>query len=118
MRPRLTFLAAALSAAALLAGSRPAAASLVIALDTPTMVQTADHIAVVDVVSVKAAWGDKPERILSTIDLNVVEAWKGSMTPATHMKVVQPGGTVDDITMVVFGMTRFNPGERALVFLQ
>jgi len=32
--------------------------------------------------------------------------------------VVQPGGTAGDMTMVVFGMSRFTAGERALVFLQ
>lgn len=94
-----------------------ARASLVVALDTPSMVERADLIAVVDVVSVKAAWDDKHERILTTIDLSVVETWKGGMAPATHVKVVQPGGTVDDLTLVVFGMSRFSRGERALVFL-
>jgi hypothetical protein len=97
---------------------RRAHASLVIALDLPTMVQRADHVAVVDVASVSAAWDDKHERILTTIDLAVVEAWKGSMTPASHVKVVQPGGTVGDIQMTVFGMSEFSPGERALVFLR
>jgi hypothetical protein len=95
----------------------PASASLVLALDTPTMVQRADHVAVVDVVSTKSAWDENHERILTTIELSVVETWKGSMTPAARVKVVQPGGTVGDLTMVVFGMTRFSPGERALVFL-
>jgi len=82
------------------------------------MVQRADHIAVVDVVSVKAAWDDKHERILTTVDLAVVEAWKGPMAAASHIKVVQTGGTVGDMHMVVFGMSRFTVGERALVFLQ
>ena len=96
----------------------PATASLVVALDTPTMVQRADQVAVVDVVSVSSAWDETHEHILTTIDLAVVESWKGPMTPATHIKLVQPGGTVGDISMVVHGMTRFVPGERALVFLR
>jgi hypothetical protein len=97
---------------------RSARASLVVALDLPTMVERADHVAVVDVASVSAAWDDQHEHILTTIDLAVVEAWKGSMTPASHVKIVQPGGTVGDIQMTVFGMTVFTPGERALVFLR
>ena len=36
------------------------------------------------------------ERILTTIDLAVVESWKGGAAPATHFTVVQPGGTVGD----------------------
>lgn len=101
-----------------LGAARTARASLVIALDLPTMVQRADHVAVVDVAAVGAAWDAKHERILTTIDLTVVEAWKGPLTPAAHVKIVQPGGTVGDIQMTVFGMTPFAPGERALVFLR
>jgi hypothetical protein len=95
----------------------PARASLVLALDLPTMVTRADHVAVVDVVSVKADWDAKHEQILSTIDLVVVESWKGGAAPASHVTIVQPGGTVGDLTQTVHGMTRFVPGERAVVFL-
>jgi hypothetical protein len=119
MRFRLPFLLARLPF--LLAGALaplPADASLIVALDTPTMVKEADHIAVVDVVSVNAGWDAAHERILSTIELSVVETWKGTTTPASRVKIVQPGGTVGDMTMVVSGMTRFAPGERALVFLR
>jgi hypothetical protein len=97
---------------------RRAHASLVVALDLPTMVERADQVAVVDVGTVNAAWDDKHERILTTIDLSVVESWKGSMAPASHVKIVQPGGAVGDIQMTVFGMSQFSPGERALVFLR
>ena len=95
----------------------PARASLVMALDLPTMVTRADHVAVVDVVSVKSDWDANHEQILSTVDLIVVESWKGGAAPATHLTVVQPGGTVGDLTQTVHGMTRFVPGERAVVFL-
>ena len=81
------------------------------------MVTRADHVAVVDVASVKADWDASHEQILTTIDLVVVESWKGSDAPASHMTVVQPGGTVGDLTQTVHGMTHFVPGERAVVFL-
>jgi hypothetical protein len=95
----------------------PARASLVLALDLPTMVSRADHVAVVDVASVKSDWDANHEQILTTIDLVVVESWKGADAPASHMKIVQPGGTVGDLTQTIHGMTRFVPGERAVVFL-
>jgi hypothetical protein len=110
-----------LSVALVLAGllfAQAASASLILALDLPTLVTRADNIAVVDVVSVKSAWNSQHQRILTTIDLAVVDSWKGTAGPATHVLVVQPGGTVDDITMTVGGMTHFAPGERALVFLR
>jgi hypothetical protein len=97
---------------------RRASASLVVALDLPTMVERADLVAVVDVASVSAAWDDKHERILTTIDLAVVESWKGPMAPASHVTIIQPGGQVGDIQMTVFGMSQFARGERALVFLR
>jgi hypothetical protein len=99
------------------AASSPARASLVLALDLPTMVTRADHVAVVDVVSVKSDWDANHEQILTTIDMVVVESWKGDAAPATHVTVVQPGGTVGDLTQTVHGMTHFVPGERAVVFL-
>jgi hypothetical protein len=97
--------------------SGPARASLVLALDLPTMVTRADHVAVVDVASVKADWDAQHEQILTTIDLVVVESWKGGEAAGAHLTVVQPGGTVGDLTQIVHGMTRFVPGERAVVFL-
>jgi hypothetical protein len=105
----------ALAASLLL--TRAASASLVMALDLPTMVSRADHVAVVDVASVKSAWDARHERILTTIDLVVVETWKGSAAAATHLSVVQRGGAVGDTEMIVYGMPRFVPGERTLVFL-
>jgi hypothetical protein len=106
-----------LAGATVVAPSR-ASASLVVALDLPTMVERADLVAVVDVASVSAAWDDKHERILTTVDLSVVESWKGPMAPASHVTIVQPGGQVGDIQMTVFGMSQFTRGERALVFLR
>jgi hypothetical protein len=98
-------------------GVSPVQASLVMALDLPTMVTRADQVAVIDVVSVKSDWDANHEQILTTIDMVVVESWKGGAAPGTHMTVVQPGGTVGDLTQTVHGMTRFVPGERAVVFL-
>ena len=98
--------------------ARPARASLLVALDLPTMVSRAEHVAVADVVSVQSAWDERRERILTTIDLAVVETWKGSAAPATHVSIVQRGGSVGDTIMTVFGMPQFSPGERVLVFLE
>ena len=109
--------AAGLSGA--LALPAPAArASLILALDMPTLVQRADHIAVVDVGKISMAWDETHQHILTTVDLSVVETMKGPLKPASHVMLVQPGGTVGDISMTVFGMTPFTSGERALVFLR
>jgi hypothetical protein len=98
--------------------ARGAAASLVVALDTNELAKRADLIAVADVLSVQSAWDQRHVKILTTIELSVVESWKGSAQPASHITVVQPGGTVGDVAMVVFGLSQFTPGERTLVFLR
>lgn len=101
-------------------GAERACASIMLALELPDLVQKADHIAVVDVKSVRSDWDAKHERIYSTIELGVVDLWK-TTAPATGpstLTIVQPGGTVGDISMVVMGMSRFVPGTRSLVFLR
>ena len=46
-----------------------------------------------------------------------MESWKGGAPAGSHLTVIQPGGTVGDLTQTIHGMTRFVPGERAVVFL-
>lgn len=109
--PALLALAAAVGVAA------PARATLIVALDLPAMVERAERIAVVDVVSVQAGWNARHDRITTAVQLQVVEAWKGGLEPGARLTVLQPGGTVGDVTTTVDGMPRFAPGERTLVFL-
>jgi hypothetical protein len=107
-----------LAAIAALAPARTAHASIVIELDLPGLVQRSDRIAVVDVVSVKSAWDDGHQRIYTSTVLQVVESWKGSPGAGERITLVQPGGTVGDISMMVIGTSSFSPGERSLVFLR
>lgn len=104
--------------ALLLALPSVGSASLILALDLPTMVSRADQISVVDVVSVTSAWNAAHDRITTTIDVKVVDSWKGSAAPTTHLQVVQSGGTVGEIEMRVDGMPHFQVGERTLLFLR
>ncbi len=96
----------------------PAQATLIVALDLPAMVERAERIAVVDVLSVQANWNARRDRITTTVQLQVVDGWKGALRAGTHLTVLQPGGTVGDVTTTVDGMPRFVAGERTLVFLR
>jgi hypothetical protein len=113
---------ALVGAAVITAPARPARGSIMIALDLPELVRQSEHIAVVEVGQVQAAWDPRHERIYSTIELKVIESWKSAtgaaVPPPAHLTVVQPGGTVGDITMTVTGLGTFMPGERSLVFLR
>lgn len=110
--------AAVASVAALALGPTVASASLVVALDLPAMVERSDNVVVADVIAAKSSWDARHERIFTTIELSVVESWKGSAAPASRITIVQMGGTVGDDTMVVHGMSRFVPGERSVLFLR
>lgn len=119
------FFSFCLSIGAVAGGGWPggtARASIVVAMDLPDLVRQADHIAVVDVVASRAEWDANHQHIYSTIDLNVVERWKGTAaggaTGPDRITIVQPGGTVGDLTMTVTGLSAFTPGERALVFVR
>ncbi len=112
-------LPAALLILALATGvARRASATLILALDLPAMIGRADRIAVVDVVSATPGWNERHDRISTTIELTVVDCWKGNLAAGDRLTLRQPGGTVGDITTTVDGMPRFTPGERALVFLR
>jgi hypothetical protein len=108
----------ALAVLAIGLAARPAAASLVLAMDLGELTQRAERIVVGEVTSVRSAWDQKHQKILSTIEVRVAEAWKGQMPGDGRMTIVQPGGVADGIEMRVHGLPMFVPGERAVLFLR
>jgi len=93
-------------------------ATVAVALSLGDLVRDADHVVVADIVSAKSAWDARHETIVTTVELAVVESWKGDTQPAEHIAFDQPGGTVGDVTMTVAGLSSFKPGERAVMFLR
>jgi hypothetical protein len=76
----------------------------------------ADRIVIAKVVATEAAWDPAHRKIFSTTTVDIEETWKGS--GSNRLRIVQPGGSVGDIEMTVYGMPRFAPGERSLLFLR
>jgi hypothetical protein len=97
-------------------GPGRAAASVVEVMDLGALTAAADRIVVGEVLSVTSAWDGARRQILTTVELQVAELWKGR-TPAGRLRVVQLGGVVDGIEMRVHGMAKFRAGERAVLFL-
>jgi hypothetical protein len=95
-----------------------ARASLVQALDLTELTVRADRIVVAQVVSVSSAWDAAHRNISTRIEVKVDETWKGEIPSDVKIVLVQPGGTVGDIEMVVHGMPRFVPLERTVLFLR
>lgn len=109
--------AVAVAVAGIATVSWPAVASLVRAMDLDELTTSSDRIVVADVSTVHAAWDDAHRSIVSTVEIDVRETWKGAATAGERLSIRQPGGTVGDIEMTVHGMPRFSVGERALLFL-
>jgi len=95
-----------------------AMATVMRAMELSELTASADQIVVGDVVATESAWDSGHRNIYSTIDINVQESWKGETPGDGRIRIRQLGGTVGDIEMTVYGMARFTPGERALLFLR
>jgi hypothetical protein len=95
-------------------GSR---ASLVPAMDLAALTESAGRVVVGEIVSVRSSWDKGRRWIYTTIELQVAEVWKGQASIGGRLKVVQPGGSVGDIEMRVFGLRSFQAGERGVWFL-
>jgi hypothetical protein len=108
----------ALTAVAALLAALPAVASQVLAMDLAQLTQRSERIVVGEVTSVRSAWDKSRLKILSTIEVQVAEAWKGGMPGDRRLTIVQPGGVADGIEMKVHGLPAFVPGERAVLFLR
>lgn len=114
MRSRL---ALCLCAATAVLSAAPASASLLMAMDLPELASQADRVVVARVLSVRSEWDASHARILSRIELQVEEAWKGEVPGDGRLTVVQPGGSVDDVELTVHGMPQFKVGDRSVLFL-
>jgi hypothetical protein len=108
----------AVAALALVTAGAPAVASMVLAMELPELTARAERIVVADVTTVHSAWDKRHERILSTIEIQVAEVWKGQVPAGGRLTIVQPGGSADGIEMRVHGLPSFVPGERAVLFLR
>ena len=77
----------------------------------------ADRIVVGTVQSVHAAWDLQHRKIISTIEVDIEDIWKGLQAGNRRVTIVQPGGSVGDMEMTVQGMPSFILGEKSLLFL-
>jgi hypothetical protein len=96
----------------------PARASVVLALDLPAMTTRADRVVLGDVMSVKSARSRDGRSMFSTIEISVVELWKGEMPRDRKVTIIQSGGVIGDVQMKVHGQATFKVGERSVLFLQ
>ncbi len=66
--------------------------------------------------SQRSFWNAAHTRILTEIEIEVRQSFKGS--PASRIRVLQAGGVADGVRMTVHGVPSWRPGEDVLLYLE
>jgi hypothetical protein len=98
----------------LLAGG--AQASSAMQMDVTALTRAASDVVRVRVSSTRCAWMDEHRRLVTFVEVEVLERWKGSAQGA--LRVVQPGGELDGIGQRVPGVAPLAVGEEVVLFLE
>ena len=96
--------------------SRVALASSVLPLDVPALTHAASDVVRAQVTSVRCAWTDDKRRLVTLVEVEVLESWKGAAK--RRLTVVQPGGELDGIGQRVFGVAPLALREEVVLFLE
>jgi hypothetical protein len=100
----------------LLVTAAPALASTAVQMDVPALTAQASDVVRGRVLSSVAGWTGDHRRIVTRVEVEVLETWKGSA--AGRLTVLQPGGEIDGIGQRVSGVAELGPGEEVVLFLE
>jgi len=102
--------------AALLPGA--ADATVVLALDLDAKLARSDAVVhgVVEDVQARRPGGDGP--IETTVQIRVLEAFRGPARPQDRFSLQRAGGTVAGVTEWIPGLHRYRPGDEVVVFAE
>jgi hypothetical protein len=93
----------------------PTFASTFVVPDDRDLPKRADAIVVGTALSSYAQWSADGSVETLTV-FSVTEIIKGNVSPTIN--IVEPGGTIDGVSVVMAGVPRFTAGEKALLFLR
>ncbi|HVP62397.1 MAG TPA: hypothetical protein VMT11_17695 [Myxococcaceae bacterium] len=93
-----------------------ALASITVQMDVPALTAASTDVVDAQVVSASAVWTGDHRRIMTHVQVDVRETWKGTATG--RITVVQPGGERDGLGQRVSGVAALVPGERVVLFLE
>jgi hypothetical protein len=93
-----------------------AIASTALRLSFDELALSADRVSEVELISAKAQWGPANRRIYTTYRFKVKEDIGGS--GAGEIQLVQPGGTVGNLSQKAYGYPTFKKEQRILLFLE
>jgi hypothetical protein len=105
----------ALAAALVLAAAAPAAPATFVATSVEETARSAQAVVHARVVSATARLTRDGRRVVTEVELAVLDAWKG--TPGATVRLVVPGGSTATLAMAVDAAPAFEPGEEVVVFL-
>jgi len=91
-------------------------ASSAVQMDVPALTRAATDVVRVRVASSRSAWTDDHRRIVTFVELDVLERWKGPA--AARLTLLQPGGERDGFGQAVAGVARLSAGEELVLFLE
>jgi hypothetical protein len=94
----------------------PATAAIVLHYDLDALASQADEVVHGRVVTQTSYWDDQV--ILTEVTLEVLLCLKGERAAGDTVVVVQQGGVVGDLAMLVPGMPTFVQGEEVVLFLE
>jgi len=94
----------------------PALASSALQLDVPALTHAATDVVQARVTATRTAWTEDHRRLVTFIDLDVLQTWKGQ--PAAKLTVVQPGGERDGLVQRVVGVAPLDVGDELALFLE
>jgi len=99
----------------LLCAAGPAFSTMVPRFSLEELATGSDLIVHGKVLRTWTAWDAATQIIWTHSEVQVIDALKGS--PQSAVVVSEPGGSVDDVTMAISGMPRYQPGEEVVLFL-
>jgi len=92
-----------------------ARSSMAIRLSFEQLAQRAQRVVVSRVIASQSEWDGSHRRIFTRTEIEVEEEVAGQ--GPRRFTLVQPGGTVENLTQRTFGLASFQPGEKVMLFL-
>ena len=92
-----------------------ARSSMAIRLSFEQLAQRAQRVVISRVISSQSEWDGSHRRIFTRTEIEVEEEVAGQ--GLRRLTLIQPGGTVDNLTQRTFGLASLQPGEKVMLFL-
>jgi len=94
----------------------PAMATTILHRTVPELGKQSSHVVLGQVVEVRSFWNDTHTKVFTETIIQVDETYKGARQQT--IRLLQPGGTVDNMKVTVHGALQWRQGEEVLLFVE